>query len=57
MERIWCLCPADSEAYVHILTHTAPVLDDAGISFHVAKPGENLLSFILSAEGEGGETA
>ncbi len=47
MEKIYVLCPSDQEGYLHLLDHVSPRLDDAGISFHICRPGEDIPGFIL----------
>ena len=47
MEKIYILCPSDSEEYLHMLEKVGPRLDDAGISFHICRPGEDIPACIL----------
>ena len=51
MEKIWVLCPTDQAQYLYFITEVAPQLDDAGISFSVAKPTENIGQLILKQSG------
>lgn len=48
MEQIFFLCPANHADYLHILNHITPQLDDAGISFHVCRPGEDIVGTVIS---------
>ncbi len=50
MEQIYYLCPADQSGYLHLLTDVGPKLDDAGISFHICRPGEDAAGAILQKE-------
>ena len=47
MEKVYVFCPADREGYLHLLETVSPLLDDAGISFHICRPGEDIPGFIL----------
>ena len=47
MEKLFILCPADQSAYLHMLEKVGPALDDAGISFHICRPGEDIPGEIL----------
>ena len=47
MEKIYILCPSDSEEYLHMLEKVGPRLDNAGISFHICRPGEDIPAYIL----------
>lgn len=47
MEKTYILCPSDREGYLHMLREIGPRLDDAGISFHICRPGEDIAGFIL----------
>ena len=47
MEKIYILCPSDSEEYLHMLEKVGPRLDDAGISFHICRPAEDIAGQIL----------
>lgn len=46
MEKIYILCPADQAGYLDLLNHIGPRLDDAGISFHICRPGEDIPGYI-----------
>ena len=50
METIYIFCPADRAGYLHLLENVSPRLDDAGISFHICRPGEEIPGFILQDE-------
>ena len=50
MEKIYILCPADQAGYLHMLEKVGPRLDDAGISFHICRPGEDITDSILSGK-------
>lgn len=50
MEKIYILCPADEAGYQHMLREVSPRLDDAGISFHICRPGENYAGLILKGK-------
>ena len=39
MQIICCLRPCSRDEYVYMLTRVGPVLDAAGISFHICRPG------------------
>ena len=47
MEKIYIFCPADREGYLHMLEKVGPRLDDAGISFHICRPEEDIFGYIL----------
>ena len=47
MEKIYILCPADQTGYLHMLEKVGPRLDDAGISFHICRPVEDIAGQIL----------
>ncbi len=53
MEQIFFLCPATREEYLYILHHVTQRLDDAGISFHVCRPGENIAGAIIDCHNKG----
>ena len=46
MEKFYVFCPSDLEGYLHLLETVSPRLDDAGISFHICRPGENIPGLI-----------
>ena len=52
MATIFYLCPGDRETYLHMLDCVSPVLDREGISFHIARPGEDIPSTILRESKE-----
>ena len=47
MEKIYMLCPAYQAGYLHMLEKVGPRLDDAGISFHICRPAEDIAGQIL----------
>ncbi len=47
MEKIYILCPTDEAGYLHMLEKVGPLLDDAGISFHICRPAEDITVYIL----------
>lgn len=47
MEQIFFLCPASQAEYVHILQEVTQTLDDAGVSFHVCRPGEDIAGAVI----------
>ena len=47
MEKIYVFCPSDRAGYLDLLENTGQRLDDAGISFHICRPEEDILSLIL----------
>lgn len=52
MEQIFFLCPMDRAEYLHILNHITPRLDDAGISFHVCRPGEDIAGAVINCHSK-----
>ena len=50
MEHIYYLLPSDPAHYRQMLNEVAPKLDDAGISFHICRPGEDIAGTILQKE-------
>jgi len=50
MEHIYCLIPESPEQYAYFLREVGPRLDDAGLSFHIFRPGENIAGTILKKE-------
>jgi len=51
MEKIYIFCPADQAGYLDLLVNIGPKLDDAGISFHICRPGEDIPGYILQDKG------
>ena len=47
MNKFYILCPSTAAEYRHMLEKVSPALDDAGISFHICRPGEDIADFIL----------
>ncbi len=47
MERVYVLCPSDRAEYLRMLEQVGPQLDDAGVSFHICRPGEDVPEMIL----------
>ena len=54
METIWVLCPADQAQYLYFLNEVSPKLDDAGISFSLMRPSEDICQLILKDTGRDG---
>ena len=54
METIWVLCPADQAQYLYFLNEVSPKLDDAGISFSLMRPSEDICQLILKDAGRDG---
>ena len=52
MEQIFFLCPANQAEYNHILRHITPQLDDAGISFHVCRPDEDIAGAVIQCHSK-----
>ena len=50
MNQFYILCPSTPAEYRHMLEKVGPVLDDAGISFHICRPGEDITDSILSGK-------
>ena len=50
METIYVLCPSDRVGYLHMLEQVGPLLDDAGVSFHICRPGEDIPGLILQGK-------
>ena len=50
MEKIYVFCPSCPEEYQRLLELVSPKLDDAGISFHICRPEEDIAGRILSGE-------
>lgn len=49
MDQIFFLCPSNHAEYLYILNHVTPRLDDAGISFHVCRPGEDIAGAVIKS--------
>ena len=47
METIYIFCPSDREGYLHLVETVGPRLDNAGISFRICRPGEDIAGHIL----------
>ena len=47
MEKIYIFCPSSQDAYLHLLNTVSDSLDEAGISFHICRPGEDIACKIL----------
>ena len=47
LETLYILYPSDEAGYLHMLEKVGPALDDAGISFHICRPGEDIPGEIL----------
>lgn len=54
METIWVLCPGDQAQYLYFLNEVSPKLDDAGISFSLMRPSEDIGKLILKQTGRDG---
>ncbi len=52
MEQIFFLCPSSHSEYLHILKTVTPRLDDAGISFHVCRPGEDIAGSVIECHSK-----
>ena len=50
LDKIFYLYPADKQEYLRLLTKVGPELDNAGISFHICQPGEDIAGSILRTE-------
>lgn len=50
MEKIIYLCPENERQYQYYLQVVGPRLDDAGLSFHICRPGEDITGVILKRE-------
>ena len=50
MNTFYILYPSDEAGYLHMLEKVGPALDDAGISFHICRPGEDIPGEILHGE-------
>jgi len=46
MEKIYFFCPSDQAAYLHLLDTVSASLDDAGVSFHICRPEEDIPTLI-----------
>lgn len=53
MEQIFFLCPATQAEYLHILQAVTSRLDDAGVSFHVCRPGEDIAGTVIECHSKG----
>ena len=42
MSEIFCFYPASAAIYRRLLETLSPILDDEGLSFHIARPEESL---------------
>ena len=55
MSEIFCFYPASAAVYRSLLTIISPILDNEGLSFHIARPEEahspNEPSIRVSIEG------
>ena len=47
MNTFYILYPSDEAGYLHMLEKVGPRLDDAGISFHIYRPAEDIIGHIL----------
>ena len=47
MNNFYILCPSTPAEYRHMLEKIGPMLDDAGISFHICRPAEDITGYIL----------
>ena len=54
MEKIWVLWPADQKQYLYFLNEVSSKLDDAGISFSLMRPSEDVCQLILKDAGRDG---
>ena len=50
MLPFYILCPSSPEDYQDMLENLGPRLDDAGVSFHICRPGEDITDSILSCK-------
>ena len=41
MSEIFCFYPTSAAVYRSLLTKLSPILDQEGLSFHIARPGES----------------
>ena len=48
------LCPADQAQYLYFLNEVSPKLDDAGISFSLMRPSQDIFQLILKDTGRDG---
>lgn len=47
MLPFYILCPSSPEDYQDMLENLGPRLDDAGVSFHICRPGEDLGAWLI----------
>lgn len=52
MEQIFFLCPANDGEYDHLLRNVSQKLDDAGVSFHICRPGEDIAGTVLECHSK-----
>ena len=50
LETIYILYPSDDAGYLHMLEKVGPALDDAGISFHICRPEEDIPGAIMNGK-------
>ena len=53
MEQIFFLCPTSQAEYLYFLRHVSQNLDDAGISFHLCRPGEDIAGTVIDCHSKG----